>query len=245
MKRIALVVLLIAGCSDDSGQESTTLEADLDADTQTDAEVGVDGTPDADDGNDAGDADEPDADADADADAEPDLVPAEYIRVFDDASGFPAPGTSVWRRSIIHLHSTHSHDACDGNPRVEGEYNYPCIESLRAALCQVRIDFAYLSDHRDYVHDPPFVDALLHDPETDTLVMNGEVPIANQIGCPDGHVVTTTVGMEVEIMPLRFDGPFGHTPEERLAFLEGEDLEAVHRFKEAGALVWRAHGESR
>ena len=57
-----------------------------------------------------------------------------YERQYPLTETFPAPAGKVWRRSIVHLHSTHSHDACDGDPRVDGEVNAPCLASLRAAL---------------------------------------------------------------------------------------------------------------
>lgn len=167
-----------------------------------------------------------------------------YQRVFTSAAEHAAPAGYVWRRAIVHLHSTHSHDACDGNPRVDGEYNYPCQASLRAALCRTRIDVAYLTDHRTHMGETPFLDLLLYEEATDTLVRAGDVVFANRVACADGHEVTLTVGMETELMPLRFLGPLSEDPFENTELLGGGDAEAAERFRAGGALVWRAHTES-
>src|SRR5688572_8910110 len=60
-------------------------------------------------------------------------------------------------RGIVHLHSPFSHDACDGNPRPGGVPNEPCLQSLRAALCTARIDYAALTDHDDTMADEEFL----------------------------------------------------------------------------------------
>lgn len=172
-------------------------------------------------------------------------VSADYERTYPMAADFSSPDGLTWRRSIIHLHSTHSHDACDGTPRPGGEYNLPCLADLRAALCELHIDFAYLTDHPTHMEEVDFVDALLHDSEHDELVMEDDILIGNRMTCEDGFVVTITAGFETAVMPLAFRGHASEDLEERAAIYNGDDPEAVAAFIENGALVWRAHSESR
>jgi hypothetical protein len=235
----------LGGDADDTGAGETSETGEGDT-------AAADGTDDAADGvnADAGDADDVVASDLGDGgdggagDAGDTGEPPAYERVFTSAADHAAPDGYVWRRAIVHLHSTHSHDACDGNPRVDGEYNYPCQASLRAALCRTRIDVAYLTDHRTHMGETPFLDLLLYEEATDTLVRAGDVVFANRIACEDGHEVTLTVGMETELMPLRFLGPLAEDPVENTELLGGGDAEAAARFRAGGALVWRAHTES-
>ena len=89
--------------------------ASLLACTSSPATPPVDASPPTDLANDLGAADAPGDDA-ADVPAPPPwphvLAPA---RVMGEARGLRAT------RAIIHAHSVHSHDACDGNPYVDGD----------------------------------------------------------------------------------------------------------------------------
>jgi len=233
-----LISVLISGCSTEPSPtpaaDSAPEEGDLVADptdndlVPAEPEVGLDEVPE-----------------DESPETEDVLEPHQYERLYPLATEFPSPEGLKWRRSIIHLHSTHSHDACDGTPRPGGEYNLPCLADLRAALCRLRIDFAYLTDHPTHMEEVSFVDALLHDSERDELVMDGEETIGNRMTCDDGFVVTITAGCETAVMPLAFRGHASDDLEERAAIYNGDDAEAVAGFIEDGALVWRAHSESR
>ena len=180
-----------------------------------------------------------------DTTAEADTTAPVYERQYPLTETFPAPAGKVWRRSIVHLHSTHSHDACDGDPRVDGEVNAPCLASLRAALCKTRIDIANLTDHPDLFAETPWPDVLLFDPATDELVTDADGRRYNQMRCPDGFVVTITAGMESALMPIQFRGPLSTDVAENQTLLSGSDGVAMTRFRDAGALAWVAHTESK
>ena len=100
-------------------------------------------------------------------------------------------------RGIVHLHSPYSHDACDGKPRDgSGVPNEPCLQSLRAALCADRIDYAALTDHDDSMAEEEF-STLFSMRGNDEAVMNASgQQIASRMHCDDGHEVLITVGTD-------------------------------------------------
>lgn len=170
-----------------------------------------------------------------------------WQRAYSDTATFEAPQGKRWRRSIVHLHSTHSHDACDDKPRLEGMYNMPCLMSLRQALCAARIDIAWLTDHPTHMTEVPFEDALLHLPqEGDALILEDQAPIANVISCADSsHKVLVRVGAEDELMPVGLKRHLSTDEAERLRLHNNRDQEAADAMRDAGALVWQAHSEER
>src|SRR6185436_12796965 len=109
-------------------------------------------------------------------------------------------------RGIIHLHSPYSHDACDGQPRIDetGPIDEDCLADLRAGLCTTRMDFAALSDHDATMADEAFEDLLLVR-DDDQLVMVDDQPIASRMACDGGGQVLVTVGSENPIMPIMLD----------------------------------------
>ena len=232
--RAPLLALCLAGCSSD---KTAAVDADTTADGSAAADSGSGAESGSGDTGSSGSADDTTADADT-------TLPV-YTRQYPLAETFPAPAGKVWRRSIVHLHSSHSHDACDGNPRVDGQYNFPCIAGLRAALCKTRIDVANLTDHPDLFAETPWPDTLLFDSATDELVTDADGRRYNQMHCPDGFVVTITAGMESALMPIQFRGPLSADVAENQALLSGSDGLAMSRFRDAGALAWVAHTESK
>ncbi len=59
-------------------------------------------------------------------------------------------------RAIIHAHSVHSHDACDGNPYVDGGVNEPCLQSFRRAGYADKIDVVFLTEHSGHMSEGSF-----------------------------------------------------------------------------------------
>ena len=218
------------------GSDDANGSADAAADGSAESDTAV-----ADTGSGEGSAHDTTGDTNADADTSPPV----YERQYTLTENFPAPNGKVWRRSIVHLHSTHSHDACDGNPRVDGQYNFPCIASLRAALCKTRIDVANLTDHPDLFAETPWPDVLLFDPATDQLLTDADGRRYNEMRCPDGFIVNITAGMESALMPIQFRGPLSEDVEENKTLLSGSDGVAMTRFRDGGALAWVAHTESK
>ncbi len=150
-------------------------------------------------------------------------------------------------RGIIHLHSPYSHDACDGQPRADGEtgaIDEDCLADLRAGLCTTRMDFAALTDHDATMADEVFEDLLLVRGD-DQLVMVDGAPVASRIACDDGGRVLLTVGSENPIMPIMLDHHVTGTVEERHSIYNGDDPASVTAFRDAGATVWIPHTEQR
>ncbi len=148
-------------------------------------------------------------------------------------------------RGIIHLHSPFSHDACDGNPRgTDGTPNEPCLQSLRAALCADRIDYASLTDHDDSMADEDYA-ALFHPRAGDTPVLAGSDQIASRIHCENGHEVLLTVGSENALMPIMLDRHVPGTVQERHDTYNGNTVAAATAMRAAGAKIWIPHTEQR
>jgi len=156
-------------------------------------------------------------------------------------------------RSITHLHSPHSHDACDGDPQPEGLPNEPCHDDLREALCTTRIDVAFLSDHPAHFAEASWgEDILLLRPEDEPLDPEGmpseaEAAVAKRFACEDGHEVLWLPGVEDELMPLGLERHAGEDLDAagRDALYNRTDPETATALREAGALVFQAHTESR
>jgi len=142
-------------------------------------------------------------------------------------------------RTITHLHSPWSHDACDGDGLIDGVVNEPCLASLRQGLCEAGIDVAFLTDHPANAAAQSF-DDLFHPRTGDQR--DGAVGV---LSCDDGRTVRWYPGIEDELMPL---GLTEHVPGDAeardLAYNE-DTPEAVQRLVDAGAAVFVAHTEGR
>jgi hypothetical protein len=152
-------------------------------------------------------------------------------------------------RTIIHLHSPLSHDACDGEGWVDGMLARPgCLASLRRAACTLRMDALMLTDHAPHVNEVRFEDALwIQDGDETVRAGDGSV-IASRLACPDGRRILVTVGAENDLMPvglLRHPGDAAADPEALLAVYERDGAEAADTFRAAGALVFYPHTEDK
>lgn len=183
--------------------------------------------------------------------ATPDSVPADaplpaWDRGLPDASALGVRRGLTPARGIIHLHSPYSHDACDGMPRdplPDGAVNESCLADLRAALCTDRVDFAALTDHDGSMADESFA-TLFAMRGTDTAVTTMAGPIASQIHCDNGHTVTVTIGGENTLMPIMLDRhPTAATNQALHDIYNGDDAASAAAYRDAGGLVWMAHGE--
>lgn len=221
----------------DAGEDADDSDGDVGAEVDT-AQEDVDAELDSDDAAE---------DADAADTAEVTPLPP-YERQYPLASEMPAPEGHRWARSIVHLHSTHSHDACDDVPRLEdGGYNLECMHSLRDALCDVKIDVAWLTDHPTHMDEvESFADLLLYVEGTDELVLgDDERPYANWIGCEDGHRVLLRAGAEDSLMPLGLRAHVAEDFETRHAIMNGYTAEDAAAMRAQDALIWVAHTEQR
>ncbi len=151
-------------------------------------------------------------------------------------------------RTIIHLHSPLSHDACDDQASLEeatGPESMDCLMHLRDAFCTVRLDVAMLTDHSPYVNQVAFEDMLLMQPGDEPVMDDTGAVVASKITCPDdGHQVLITAGSENALMPVGLH----HHPAEGDADAIGmaydaRSADAVLAFQAAGALVIQNHPE--
>jgi hypothetical protein len=143
-------------------------------------------------------------------------------------------------RSVVHLHSPWSHDACDGDPLPDGVVNEPCLADLRAGLCATRFDVAFLTDHPAHAASQPY-EALVHARSGDEGVAGGNV-----VACDDGHEVLWLPGVEDELMPVALDRHVaGDDAAENDRLYNASDGEAVAANVAAGAAVLMAHTEQR
>lgn len=151
-------------------------------------------------------------------------------------------------RSIVHLHSPLSHDACDGEGWVDGALaDATCLANLRAALCTLKIDAAMLTDHAPHVNEVAIADGLWMEAGDQPVTNAAGDVIGSRMACADGHRVLVTVGSENALMPVALERHVLDTTD--LAALEAAYDEstpaAVDAFRAAGALVMVAHSEGR
>ncbi len=146
-------------------------------------------------------------------------------------------------RGTIHLHSVHSHDACDNKPMPGGMPAQPCFQQLRDALCATHQDYAMLTDHDDFMADAQWSD-LFVPVAGDQPVMKNGVQIASQVVCADGSRVLLTAGGENDLMPVGMERHVSDDIQMRHDIMNGTDLASVAAMRAAGAALMIAHGES-
>ena len=142
-------------------------------------------------------------------------------------------------RTITHLHSPWSHDACDGQGIIEGAPNASCLDDFRNGLCEAGIDVAFVTDHPSHAAFQEF-DDLFHARPEDTR--DGAT---SWIPCEDGRQVQLYAGFEDDLMPMGLDEHVPGTPEERDTLLNQSDGVALSAMRDAGAHVFVAHTEGR
>ncbi|MEW5742195.1 MAG: hypothetical protein AB1938_24985 [Myxococcota bacterium] len=147
----------------------------------------------------------------------------------------------VDRKGLIHAHSVNSHDACDGEPRVDGGINEPCFEDFRRDLCRARHDFVFLTDHSNLFSDVDFPDTVLYRAERgDQLVAHEAGPTANWAACPDGPPALIMAGAETsDMMPVGLEAHVAT----RSAIYNSESPSAFAEVKAHGAVALVAHTE--
>ncbi len=149
------------------------------------------------------------------------------------------PPLDVGVRTITHVHSPWSHDACDGNGWSKGEINEPCLQDLRAGLCVAGIDVAFFTDHPSEAAYQAF-DELFLAREGDSW--DGTV---GTVACDDGRTVQWYPGIEDDLMPVGLEAHVPGDAAARDAAYNEDTPEAVQRLIDAGAYVFVAHTEGR
>lgn len=147
-------------------------------------------------------------------------------------------------RSVIHVHSPWSHDACDGNPHPDGVPNEPCLEDLRRALCDTAIDVAFVTDHPGEAAFQTYSDMMLVRPGDEPVVVD-EKTVGNLITCESGHQVTWLPGIEDELMPVGLDRHVSDDPLINDQVYNSQSLATIEEVHDAGGLVLVNHAEGR
>lgn len=148
------------------------------------------------------------------------------------------------RRAIVHLHSPWSHDACDGEPLVDGVPDADCLADLRRGLCDAEIDVAWLTDHPSHAADQDY-EQRMHITEDDEVVMVDGREAAVRWRCADGTSVLIRPGYEDELMPIGMTKEMHSDPEIRSVLANSDSADAIQAMLGTGALVAVAHTEGR
>ncbi|GMU63617.1 MAG: hypothetical protein AMXMBFR34_53800 [Myxococcaceae bacterium] len=145
------------------------------------------------------------------------------------------------RKGLIHTHSVNSHDACDGEPRVDGGINEPCFGDFRRDLCRAKHDFVFLTDHPDLFASVDFPDTLLYRADRgDQLVTHEAGPAANWAACPDAPPALILAGAETDgLLPVGLEA---HVPG-RAAIYNSNTPSSLDEVKAHGAVALVAHTE--
>ncbi len=157
------------------------------------------------------------------------------------------PAVRQWqpRRGVIHLHSPWSHDACDGQPLIDGAPDMDCLEDLRHGLCETSMDFAYLTDHPTHAAYADYPSLLLAQPGDTPVDVNGRT-VANRIPCDSGTPVLWMPGIEDELMPVGLEAHVAGTDaaeNDRIYNLATD--ESIQAEQDAGGIVLMAHTEGK
>jgi hypothetical protein len=156
-------------------------------------------------------------------------------------------------RTIIHLHSPYSHDACDEAGYVVAEggvdrvLDEACLADLRSGLCRTAVDVAFATDHPDFADVQPFEDLLLARDGDTPIARSSGTPVANGIACTEGaqDQVLWLPGIEDELMPVGLERHVSDDPAVSHEIYNASTAEALQAEAEAGALVFVPHTEGR
>ena len=165
----------------------------------------------------------------------PDTLPA--------ASAIGAPRGYAPVRSVVHVHTILSHDACDGEPVDEaGRPNEPCLARFRRAVCTARLGAVFVTDHdRRMVEIDSLPEALLLREGDEVIRVGGRIR-ASRIPCPDGGALVFP-GAENQLMPVALDSLPRGTRDEKRAWYDADTAGAAAAFRDYGAVVLLPHPE--
>ncbi len=142
-------------------------------------------------------------------------------------------------RTITHLHSHWSHDACDGDPQPGGVPDEDCLQDLRDAMCSNRIDVAFTSDHPGHADETDLRTLALIRGD-DEAIPFGDAGWVNRMTCPSGHQTLFMPGIESgPMMPFGVQEHAGGT----WGTWGAEAFEDVRQ--RTGAAMWINHTEQR
>jgi hypothetical protein len=143
-------------------------------------------------------------------------------------------------RTITHLHSPLSYDACDSG-------NSHCLEDLRAALCINHVDFAFITDHVKNMATTDFDKLHLSiQGKGDQPISKSGTTIGNQFTCDDAQKVKVMAGYEDQLMPIGMTSHLDPDQDVRTSLYGQSNPTIVAQLQtQADALVIVPHTESR
>ena len=230
------------GCTDSPPSATDPIEVDVDAPMNLDADKV---TP-------ISDATGPEIAVPQPVDAiesRPPQLPANFPVGLPKSDLLGAPLGFQVARTIIHLHTVYSHDACDGQPFLQNdEPNEPCLDSFRQAICTDHIDAAMLTEHYDRMATiDDFRKLFLHRPG-DQFVIEEGIEHANAVQCADGTRSLIMPGMEGDddlFSPIGLtDHPIDGPPEVVEAAYKDGSAEGLARLRGKHGLITALHIES-
>lgn len=160
----------------------------------------------------------------------------------EDAAG--ATRGMVPLRTIVHLHSPLSHDACDSAGYVDGALDEACLDDLRAALCRTAVDVAWVTDHPDHAATLPWESRLPSRPGDTLLTGEDGGAIGFTVACDEPERAPIWLpGSEDALMPVGLRRTVHPDLTTEHWLLNERSPEAIAAFRDAGSVVFVNHTE--
>jgi hypothetical protein len=167
-----------------------------------------------------------------------------YNNNLPSAQSLGSPRNYQIARSLNHMHSPYSWDACDKKGLVNGQPDPICLQHLKDAFCTNRFDFVFMTDHPDNMTNFEMTDLLLKGPK-DTIVTKNGLPYVNRMGsCTNGFVPSLLVGFESTIMAMGMTQQIDPSPSVRSSVYQTVNLTNRNLIAtQTGALIVIPHTE--
>jgi hypothetical protein len=167
-----------------------------------------------------------------------------YDPALPDSKELGSPHGYRIARTITHIHTPYSYDACDKNGMPDGKPSQECLNHLRNAFCMNRVDFAFVTDHENHLADYEIPALLLQQPGDSFLTDGSGNPYANVISCPNGFRPAMMTGLEGGLEALGMKSHITGSISDRKDAYSHDDATLRGRLQsEAGALAGVAHTE--
>lgn len=143
----------------------------------------------------------------------------------------------------MHVHSVYSHDACDGEPQLNGKINEKCLADLREAICRNHIDIVFLTEHLDHLTATRDLSAVLNIQQDDVAIRHQGRIVGSRQRCRDGHEAHVYLGAENYVSSI---GLVAHPHADAPAlkrFYSAYNRKEIDDLRRDGALIVVPHAE--